>query len=77
MLPLSTRICLKSRKLRPILDGQFCHAISKNICLNVLGSKQPWEIGFCDFRTLILDNMLLYTGATAQNTWKILTTGAS
>ena len=23
---------------------QFCHPISKNICLIVLGSKQPWEI---------------------------------
>ena len=44
MLPLSTKSCLKSSKLRPILNGQFCHAISKNICLNVLGSKQPWEI---------------------------------
>ena len=44
MLPLSTKSCLKSSKLRPILNGQFCHGISKNICLNVLGSKQPWEI---------------------------------
>ena len=44
MVPLSTRICLKSKKLRPILNGQFWHAISKNICLNVFGSKQPWEI---------------------------------
>ena len=44
MLLLSIRICLKSSKLRPILNGQFCHAMSKNICLNVLGSKQPWEI---------------------------------
>ena len=44
MVPLSTRICLKSNKLRPILNGQFWHAISKNICLNVFGSKQPWEI---------------------------------
>ena len=41
MLLLSTKTCLKSSKLRPILNGQFCHAISKNICLNVLGSKQP------------------------------------
>ena len=41
MLPLSTKSCLKSSKLGPILNGQFCHAISKNICLNVLGSKQP------------------------------------
>ena len=41
MLPLSTKSCLKSSKLRPILNGQFCHAISKNIGLNVLGSKQP------------------------------------
>ena len=31
MLPLSTKRCLKSSKLRPILNGQFCHAISKNI----------------------------------------------
>ena len=44
MLPLSTKSCLKSSKLRPILNGQFCHAIFKNICLKVLGSKQPWEI---------------------------------
>ena len=44
MLPLSTKSCLKSSKLRPILNGQFCHAIFKNICLNVLGSKQPREI---------------------------------
>ena len=44
MLLLSTKSCLKSSKLRPILIGQFCHAISKNICLNVLGSNQPWEI---------------------------------
>ena len=36
--------CLDSSKLRPILNGQFCHPISKNICLIVLGSKQPWEI---------------------------------
>ena len=39
MVPLSTKSCLASSKLRPILNGQFCHAISKNICLNVLGSK--------------------------------------
>ena len=44
MLPLSTKRCLNSSKLRPILNGQFCHPISKNICLIVLGSKQPWEI---------------------------------
>ena len=44
MLPLSTKTCLKSSKLRPILNGQFCHAISKNICLYVFGSKQPREI---------------------------------
>ena len=44
MLPLSTKNCLKSSKLRLIFNDQFCHAISKNICLNVLGSKQPWEI---------------------------------
>ena len=42
MLPLSTKSCLKSSKLKPInVNGQFCHAISKNICLNVLGFKQP------------------------------------
>ena len=46
MVPLSTRSCLKSNKLRPILNGQFCHEISKNICLNVFGSKQPREILF-------------------------------
>ena len=33
MLPLPTKSCLKSNNLRPILKGQFCHAISKNICL--------------------------------------------
>ena len=44
MLPLSTKSCLKSSKLRPILNGQFCHAISKNIGLNVLRSRQPSEI---------------------------------
>ena len=44
MIPLLTRSCLKSSKLRPILNGQFCHAISKNIGLKVLGSKQPREI---------------------------------
>ena len=44
MLPLSTKSCLKSSKLRPILNGHFYHAISKTIGLNVLGSKQPREI---------------------------------
>jgi hypothetical protein len=44
MFPLSTKSCLKSSKLRPISNGQFCHAISKNIFLNVLGSTQPREI---------------------------------
>ena len=44
MIPLSTRSCLKSNKLRPILNGQFCHAISKNIGLNLFGSKHPREI---------------------------------
>ena len=44
MIPLSTKSCLKSNKLRPILNGQFCHAISKNIGLNLFGSKQPREI---------------------------------
>ena len=44
MIPLSTRSCLKSNKLRPVLNGQFCHAISKNIGLNVFRSKQPREI---------------------------------
>ena len=44
MIPLSTRSCLKSNKLRPILNGQFCHAISKNNGLNLFGSKQPREI---------------------------------
>ena len=44
MIPLLTRSCLKSSKLRPILNGQFCHAISKNIGLSLLGSKQPREI---------------------------------
>ena len=31
MLLLSTKSCLKSSKLRPILIGQLCHAISKNL----------------------------------------------
>ena len=44
MLPLPTKSCLKSSKLRPILNGQFCHAITKNIGRKVLGSKQPREI---------------------------------
>ena len=47
MFPLSNKSCLKSNKFRPILKCQFCHAISKNICLNVLGSKQPREILVC------------------------------
>ena len=34
MVPLLTRRCLKSNKLRPILNGQFYHAIFKNIGLN-------------------------------------------
>ena len=75
MLPLSTKGCLKSNKLRLILNGQFCHAISKNICLNVLGSKQPWEILVLWFSN---SNFGYYAPvATAQNTWKILITGAS
>ena len=44
MFPLSNKSCFKSNKLRPILKRQFCHVISKNICLNVFGSKQPREI---------------------------------
>ena len=44
MIPLSTKSCLKSSKLRPILNGQFCQAISKKIGLNLFGSKQPREI---------------------------------
>ena len=44
MIPLSTRSCIKSNKLRPILNGQFYHAIFKNIGLNLFGSKQPREI---------------------------------
>ena len=44
MSPLSSRSCLKSSKLRLILNCLFCHAISKNICLNVLESKQTREI---------------------------------
>ena len=44
MVPLLTRSCLKANKLRPILNGQFCHAIFKNIGLNLFGSKQPREI---------------------------------
>ena len=38
MIPLSTRSCLKSNKLRSILNGQFCHVISNNICLNVFSA---------------------------------------
>ena len=44
MIPLSTKSCLKSNKLRPISNGQFGQAISKNIGLNFFGSKQPREI---------------------------------
>ena len=44
MVPLSIRSCLKSNKLRPILNGQFYPAIFKNIGLNLFGSKQPREI---------------------------------
>ena len=44
MVPLSTRSCLKSNKLRPILNGQFYHVIFKNIGLNLFGSKKPREI---------------------------------
>ena len=44
MVPLSTRSCLKLNKLRPILNGQFYHAIFKSIGLNLFGSKQPREI---------------------------------
>ena len=41
MVPLLTRSCLKSNKLRPILNGQFYHAIFENIGLNLFGFKQP------------------------------------
>ena len=44
MFPLSNKSCLKSNKLRPILNCQICHVISKKICLNVFGSKQTREI---------------------------------
>ena len=44
MFPLSNKSSFKSNNLRPILKCKFCHAISKNICLNVLGSKQSREI---------------------------------
>ena len=44
MLPWSSKSCFKSNKLRQILNCQFCHAISKNICLNVFESKQTREI---------------------------------
>ena len=55
MLPLSTKSCLKSSKLKPILNGQFCHDISKNIVLNGLRARaqQPREILDCDSQTLI------------------------
>ena len=43
MVPLSTRSCLKSNKLRPILNGHIYHAIFKNIGLYLFGSKQPRE----------------------------------
>ena len=70
MIPLLTRSCLKSSKLRPILNGQFCHAISKNIGLSLLGSKQPREI-------LVFVILKYAPVATTWKTWKILTTGAS
>ena len=34
----------KANKLRPMLNGQFYHAIFKNNGLNLFGSKQPREI---------------------------------
>ena len=37
MLPLSTKSCLKSSKLRPILNGQFCHVISNIFVLTCSG----------------------------------------
>ena len=66
MVPLSTRSYLKSNKLRPILNGQFCREISKNICLNMFGSKQPRKIFFFVivkllFRTICsCSNFLIY-----------------
>ena len=50
MLPLSTKSCLKPNKLRPILNGQFCHAISKNIGLYVFGSKGSFPLRICPLR---------------------------
>ena len=44
MLLLSTKSCLKSSKVRPILNGQLLSCDFQNICLNVFGSKQPREI---------------------------------
>ena len=63
MLPLSTKSCLKLSKFRPILYGQFCHAIPKNICLNVLGSEQPCEI------LLFVQQTTLATEASEEFFW--------
>ena len=43
MVPLLTRSCFKSNKVRLISNGYFLCAISKNICLNVFESKQRGE----------------------------------
>ena len=34
---------IKSNKLKSILKCQFCHAISKDICLNVFGSCSNYQ----------------------------------
>ena len=75
MVPLSTRSCLKSNKLRPILNGQFCHTISKNIGLNVFGSKQPREIlVFFYSQTLISPFTTTWSirKSSCSNYWNIL-----
>ena len=43
MVPLLTRSCFKSNKVRLISNDYFLRAISKNICLNVFESKQRRE----------------------------------
>ena len=53
MLPLLIKSCLKSSKLRPILNGKFCHAFSKNIGLKTCSDLSNQE-KYCFFVILKL-----------------------
>ena len=77
MLPLSTKSCLKLSKFRPILYGQFCHAIPKNICLNVLGSKQPCEILLFVHQTTLATEASEEFFSTGTLSWRPATPTAS